>query len=109
MIITLKHEATCRDCGAKLPAGTRARWYRSGAVYGLDCHERTDTQPRRRRGRRAQPPPAGSRYYDSYADSEPLGQTLSRMDPRGVYTPDGRRVGTFGPRCEDAPCCGCCS
>jgi hypothetical protein len=37
-IIKLKRAATCHDCGAHIPAGTQARWYRSGAVYGLTCH-----------------------------------------------------------------------
>ena len=38
MFITLKHEARCADCGAPLPAGTRARWFRDGSVYGDACH-----------------------------------------------------------------------
>ena len=41
MIITLKRAGTCRECGAALPIGTRANWYRNGAVYGLDCHARS--------------------------------------------------------------------
>ena len=40
-IITLKYAGKCADCGASLPAGTRAKWYGRGRVYGLDCHERT--------------------------------------------------------------------
>lgn len=38
MTITLKHEAQCRDCGAVLPAGTKARWFRNGDIYGNACH-----------------------------------------------------------------------
>lgn len=38
MIITLKRDAECKQCGAKLKTGTRARWYRNGDVYGFDCH-----------------------------------------------------------------------
>lgn len=38
-IISLKYPATCRDCGAKLEAGARARYYGRGKVYGADCHE----------------------------------------------------------------------
>jgi hypothetical protein len=43
-ILTLKFPATCADknCGAALPAGTRAKWYGRGRVYGLDCHERPE-------------------------------------------------------------------
>lgn len=41
-------------------------------------------------------------------ESESEGMRRSRRDPRGVYTSDGTRIGQTGPRCEDAPCCGCC-
>jgi len=40
--ITLKRPAVCKQCGTALPAGTRAKWYRNGDVYGLDCHTRTN-------------------------------------------------------------------
>jgi hypothetical protein len=54
MIITLKRAGTCRQCGADLKPGSRAKWYRNGAVYGLDCHAdehstRRDTAPHGRR------------------------------------------------------------
>lgn len=54
MIITLKRAGTCRKCGADLEPGSRAKWYRNGAVYGLGCHvdersTRHDTAPRGRR------------------------------------------------------------
>lgn len=38
MYITLKFDAECADCGATLPAGTRARYFRDGSVYGDKCH-----------------------------------------------------------------------
>lgn len=38
MIITLKRDGQCKQCGAQLSRGTRARWYRNGDVYGFDCH-----------------------------------------------------------------------
>ena len=44
LTITLRRPATCRQCGAHLPAGSRARWYKNGAVYGLHCHERSHTE-----------------------------------------------------------------
>lgn len=88
-VITLRFAATCRDCGAHLPAGTRARYYGRGKVYGLDCHDDTRTA------------------YEN-GDRSP-GAVASHYDRRGVYSVDGRLLGTVGPRCEDAPCCGCCS
>jgi len=45
--ISLRRAAKCADCGADLPVGTRAKWYRNGAVYGLTCHERPANLPRR--------------------------------------------------------------
>jgi hypothetical protein len=38
MYITLKFDAQCADCGALLKAGTRARYFRDGSVYGNECH-----------------------------------------------------------------------
>ena len=36
--ITLKYAGKCKDCGARLPKGSKAKWYGKGIVYGLDCH-----------------------------------------------------------------------
>jgi hypothetical protein len=38
MMITLKHDAVCVECGGPIPAGSKARWYRNGDVYGSGCH-----------------------------------------------------------------------
>ena len=63
--ITLKYQATCRDCGAGLPEGTEARYYGRGRVYGLDCHDK--------RGGRSRPSEAGTwddnrRYAEQRAE-----------------------------------------
>jgi hypothetical protein len=89
MTITLKRAATCAQCGAALPVGARASWYRNGAVYGLTCHARDW-----KRG--GIPARAG----------EPLGLTRSRYDKGGLYTPDGRCIARVSCGCEDYPCCG---
>jgi hypothetical protein len=47
--ITLKYDGTCRDCGAELLAGTIARYYGRGRIYGTECHEDTRPDPRRAR------------------------------------------------------------
>ena len=78
--ITLKYAGTCRDCGASLAVGSKAVWYGRGKVYGIGCHEST---------------------------SGP-----SRGETRSTYTrfSSGAEVYTNrAGRCEDAPCCGCCS
>lgn len=92
--ITLRFAARCADksCGAELPVGARARWYGRGRVYGLECHEQRPTNGRARRN--------GSAGYRA-----------SVADPTGFYAEDGTLIGRTNPRgrCEDAPCCGCCS
>jgi len=90
--LSLRFSATCRDCGAHLPAGTKARYYGRGKVYGLSCHTRSGA--------------TGGTAYEN-GDTSP-GAVASHYDRRGVYSVDGRFLGTSGPRCEDAPCCGCC-
>lgn len=39
--IELKFPATCKDCGAKLPVGAKARYYGPGRIYGMDCHQQS--------------------------------------------------------------------
>lgn len=97
-LITLKRDDVCADCGAALPAGVQARWYRNGKVYGLTCHEQ---QPSRGRAARRE------RTAYERGDHSP-GAIASHYDRRGAYSADGTYLGHGGPRCEDAPCCGCC-
>jgi hypothetical protein len=88
-IITLKFAGVCRDCGTPLPAGTKAKWYGRGRVYGLECHEK---------------PPAGLRRTAS-------GELVDREGRTGWVAsfPGGAEVfQNYKGRCEDAPCCGCC-
>ena len=40
-----------------------------------------------------------------FASREPLGLTYSRLNPHGVFTPDGQQIGSTC-NCEDYPCCG---
>lgn len=51
--ITLKYDARCKQCGAHLPSGTEARYYKRGFIYGLSCHE--DTRNTRRRWNQQEP------------------------------------------------------
>jgi len=43
-IITLQYAGHCADCGTELPAGTRAKWYGRGRVYGLNCHSKNGSK-----------------------------------------------------------------
>ena len=93
-IIKLKYSAKCRECGADLPVGSRARYYGRGKIYGVDCHSsRSKFQ-------------TDSQVIDAYRDGRiSEGAINSHFDTHGVYTHDGKKIGsTCG--CEDYPCCG---
>ena len=92
MTITLKRPAQCAECGATIAAGTRANWYRNGAVYGYDCHTRTAKADR----------PARKPYRRW--DNE--GHYRSSLDPSGLYTADGECIGRMRYGCEDYQCFG---
>lgn len=47
MTITLRRPAVCKQCGASIEAGSKAKWYRNGDVYGLDCHTRRNREAAR--------------------------------------------------------------
>lgn len=94
-VITLRFPATCADCGASLAVGDSARWYGRGKVYGVDCHDKASKGGRRSPFRAG--PVDGTR-----------GALASYYNPSGFYAADGTYMGKAGPRCEDAPCCGCC-
>jgi len=38
--ISLKYAGKCADCGAHLPAGTKAKYYGPRKIYGLSCHKK---------------------------------------------------------------------
>ncbi len=93
-LITLKYPARCKDCGAALAKGQRARYLGRDRIYGLTCHGRDD------RRRSSNVPDVDIRTMDP-------GEAASILDPEGFYSADGESLGK-ARRCEDAPCCGCC-
>ena len=101
--LTLKRDAICTDCGAELPAGTVAMYYGPKNIYGLTCH------PRKQRGKShySQPRPLSDEEMESWSKAK----IASHYDPTGFYNANGECIGRTNPkgRCEDAPCCGCCS
>jgi hypothetical protein len=80
--ITLKFEGKCADpnCGAVLAVGTKAKWYGRGKVYGLDCHSSPWKGQRKRKVNYFYSPTTGNEWSQN-----------------------------ANGRCEDAPCCGCCT
>jgi len=116
--INLKFAANCKDCGAYLPVGTKARWYRKSGTFGIGCHEKDGTinegfdrttiaegAPKRRT------PQSRAPWAGASDERESMGMRASRMDPTGFYAADGTLIGRTNARgrCEDAPCCGCCT
>ena len=80
--IICKYTGECEVCGVRIDVGEPALWLGKGR---LECEVCTAIET---------------------ADSdEPLGMTLSRHDPYGVYTPAGVKIGSTC-NCEDYPCCG---
>jgi hypothetical protein len=78
--ITLKFAGKCADCGTPLPVGTKAKWYGRGRVYGLDCHSKPASNESKYKSHYFYSPTTGNEWYQNK-----------------------------NGRCEDAPCCGCCS
>jgi len=109
--ITLKYPGTCKDCKASLPAGSRARWYGRGRVYGLDCHEQNKAHRVTERDRVREDIQRGTLAFRFSHGQISEAQYRSACDPTGFYNADGECIGRVNPagRCEDAPCCGCCS
>jgi hypothetical protein len=72
--ITLRFDGICRDCGAALKAGTRARWYGKGRVYCAGQHEGASAKPEReltfkeRYGRCEDAPCCGCCGIDAYGN-----------------------------------------
>ena len=95
-IIKLKYAARCKECGAVLPEGSKARYYGRGIVYGVDCHKDKKVLTLK----------TNHEAIDAYESGKiSKGMLNSHFDPVGVYAHDGTKLGsTCG--CEDYPCCG---
>ena len=90
--IYTKFDSRCADCGDSLPKGTKVKWYfRSRKCYGIDCHTK-ETSTR-----------YNKTAYEA-GDRSP-GAIASHNDPVGVYSSDGRKIGS-SCGCEDYPACG---
>ena len=108
--ITLKYDGECRDCGATLLAGARARYYGRGRVYGTECHEQKPQRQTAEQRSRAELH-SSTLSWQGHGNQHAAAQYMSALDPTGFYNAAGECIGRTNPagRCEDAPCCGCCS
>ena len=64
-VITLQRPAECSDCGALLPAGTRARYYSADKIY---CE--THDEPAARETAAREPAETGPLFQDDNPDTE---------------------------------------
>lgn len=106
----LRYAGTCCECGSAVPAGARAFYDpqdRTVTCTELECCRAAGLTEEvwsggitagNYRTVRTATRPAGRPGEDSAPHADPFAKTRSR----GYY---GRDAG----RCEDAPCCGCCS
>ena len=83
MVITARFSSVCPDCGSRIAAGSKVEWRKGDKARHVNCSN-TSTPALESRGSES-----GIVYtrFSSVAE---------------VYR---NRKG----RCEDAPCCGCCS
>jgi hypothetical protein len=92
--IIARHPGTCKRCGHNFEAGTRIRFGGRGRTYHLkaECNASADVT--------AAPVADG--------DENPARYSASTV--ADVYTIGGREYyRNKRGRCEDAPCCGCCT
>lgn len=98
--ITAKRAGTCKRCGRNFNAGTRIRFGGRNLTYHLSAECPT--------GKRATTTTAGD--DDGRTETE---QRASHVTPNAVsdhYQIGGRDFyRNKRGRCEDAPCCGCCT
>ncbi len=86
MIINSKFNSKCKACNGPIKAGERINWSRNSGAHHLDCAANDN------KNNMAVPKIITTRFVS--AESDYIGQAHYR-NSRG--------------RCEDAPCCGCCS
>lgn len=79
--ITLRYATYCKECGTHLPVGSKAKYYGSGRVYGTECHSKPTAKK-------------SDKYISNFYYSPSTGNEWYQNK---------------NGRCEDAPCCGCCS
>lgn len=97
MTITAKYPGKCGKCGARIPKGARIEWHGRGrgvtcaSCAGLDGGDGAELQD-------------GPRLD---TDGTPI--ALVRPYPGARRSEWRRGYEATGHRCEDAPCCGCCS
>ena len=95
MFITLTRPATCADCGASLPVGERARWYRDRRVFGLAGHARRAEAP-------SAPPPVRQPAAARQDDRALAPEVFTGETPAALVTVVPLPVAP-APRVEPAP------
>ena len=88
MTITAKFPGTCKDCNTPIARGEKIEWSKASGARHADCAKMRT--PRRRPMTGAAP---NTKVHTVQFNGED--DTIFTRNARG--------------RCEDAPCCGCCT
>jgi hypothetical protein len=104
----LRYAGTCRVCAEAIPAGATAYWdaaARAVTCSAIECAKADGLTRSEWVGS-----PVSGGYVDVLAESR-IGAGVGADTEADAFRYTRSR-GYFGPnvrRCEDAPCCGCCS
>jgi hypothetical protein len=100
--MTAKYPGTCRLCGEPIAAGHTINYYGRGCVEHAACRQVDDEEAEEYGGEDE----AAGLEPGTLASDRRLarqGLTVVRTSSGAVWTQNSRG------RCEDAPCCGCCT
>lgn len=96
-VMLSKFSGTCRACGGAIQRGSEIQWSRSTGAVHVDCGNDEDERNE---------DDAFNLERGTLANDRRMatrGLSITRFASGEVHTQNSRG------RCEDAPCCGCCS
>ncbi len=95
--MTARYAGTCRDCGGGFPAGTLIDYTKRAPKGQKTAHADCEN------------PGAAVTVEVEGADFYGTPQEAARGVSYEVRTSGGTFYRNYNGRCEDAPCCGCCT
>lgn len=103
--MTAKYNGTCKACGCEILRGDLINFHGRGHAEHADCHGGARTAEEREAAEEAEEIAAGLEPGTLAADRRAArnGSRVTRFASGAVHYQNSRG------RCEDAPCCGCCS
>ncbi len=109
MSMPAKYPGTCRDCRERFPKGTMIEYHRNGPrgrkTSHVDCANTVMAAPEVPEGAWGHGPGCYGECDNLYDCTAPATSTVSSV----FRTSGGEFYRNRAGRCEDAPCCGCCT